>query len=196
MTALDDTALDRLFRTARSRNGWRDQPVSDADIRSIYELCKWGPTSANSTPGRFIWVRSPEAKATLAACASGANPAKILAAPVTVIIARAVNFHELLPELFPHAPIMYQMMQDNPSLRSATARRNATLQGAYLIIAARALGFDCGPLSGFDEARVNAAFFPDKELEVDFLCSIGQGSDENLFDRLPRLPFERANQIL
>lgn len=196
MTSIKDDMLDRLFRTARSRNGWRDEPISHEDIRAIYELCKWGPTSGNSSPARFIWVTSADAKLKLADCASETNARKIRAAPATVVIARAKNFHERLPDLFPHGPYMYELMRDNLEIREATARRNATLQGAYLMMAARALGFDCGPMSGFDENKVNQLYFPDGDTEVDFLCSIGHGSDDGLFERLPRLSFDEASRII
>lgn len=196
MNSISTESLDRLFRSARSHNSWSDTPVQDEDIQAIYDLFKWGPTSLNCMPARFVWVRSQEAKARLAALASGSNAQKILAAPVTVLIGRDSEYYERLPELFPHAPFMYEMLRDNVALREATARRNTTLQGAYLMMAARALGFDCGPMSGFDEDGVNKAFFGDTSIEVDFICSIGHGADKNPFQRLPRLNFENANIIV
>lgn len=196
MAALDDAALDLIFREARTRNGWADTPVSDAEIEAIYDLLKWAPTSGNGSPARFVWVKSAAEKEKLAACSSGSNAAKILAAPVTVLIGRDREFHEKLPELFPHGPYMYELMRDNEAVRAATAQRNATLQGAYLIIAARALGFDCGPMSGFDAAKVNETFFAGTTVEIDFICSIGHGTEENLFPRLPRLSFTDANRIV
>ena len=196
MAVLPEEAKDLIFRTARTRNGWSDAPVTDADIQAIYDLAKWGPTSANGSPARFVWVKSQEGRETLAACASGTNAAKILAAPVTVLIGRDLSFHDKLDYLFPQGPYMKTLMEGSPEIARATAVRNTTLQGAYLIIAARSLGFDCGPMSGFDADKVNQAFFAGTTVEVDFICSIGKGTDAGLFDRLPRLPFEDANRIV
>ena len=195
MTRLSDRALEQIFLTARSRNGWSDRPVDDGTIRAIYDLAKFGPTSANSQPARFVWVRSAEQKAKLAACASAANATKIIAAPVTVIVGRDLDFADHLPRTFPHAPHMHELMKQ-PPVGAATALRNTTLQGAYLIVAARALGLDCGPMSGFDNAKVDQAFFAGRNIQSDFICSIGFGTDENLFDRLPRLAFDEANQVI
>lgn len=195
MTQLSDRALEQIFLAARSRNGWSDRPVDDATIKAIYDLAKFGPTSANSQPGRFVWVRSAEQRAKLAECASAANAAKIIAAPVTVIVGRDLDFADNLPRTFPHAPQMQQVMKQ-PAVAAATAQRNATLQGAYLIIAARSLGLDCGPMSGFDNAKVDRAFFADTNIQSDFICSIGFGTEENLFERLPRLSFEEVNRIV
>ncbi|WP_428152165.1 malonic semialdehyde reductase [Brevundimonas sp.] len=195
MPALDASSLDQLFRTARTRNAWSPRPVEDQTIQDIYDLLKLGPTSANSSPARFVWVRSEAARQTLADCAMGANPPKILAAPVTVIIGRDMAFADRMPELFPHAPHMHHLMK-TPGMGEATAVRNTTLQGGWLIMAARALGLDCGPMSGFDRDKVDAAFFAGTTVTTDFLCSLGYGTDEGLFDRLPRLAFDDANRIV
>ncbi len=187
--------LDQLFRVARTRNGWTDRRVSDAQIRELYELLKLGPTSANSCPGRFVWVRTPEGKARLAALASQTNRPKILAAPLTVIIGFDVDFAEQLPKLFPaRGQKMKELFQD-ADLAQTTAFRNGSLQGGYLILAARALGLDTGPMSGFDNKAVDAEFFAGTTIKSNFLCSIGYGSDENLFPRNPRLTFEEAGRF-
>ncbi|SEI55710.1 3-hydroxypropanoate dehydrogenase [Sphingobium sp. AP50] len=194
MTRIDDKGLDLLFRTARSHNGWSDRDVGDELIREVYDLARLGPTSANTSPARFIWVRGNEARLRLAACAMGPNAAKILSAPVTVIVARDLGFVRNMPVLFPHAPHMHDMMAD-PRFGVPTAVRNTTLQGAYLLLAARALGLDCGPMSGFDPVKVKDAFFADEDLEADFICSMGFGNGEGMFERLPRLAFDEANRI-
>jgi 3-hydroxypropanoate dehydrogenase len=193
--ALTDPALDQLFRTARTRNGWVEESLDEATLRQIYDLAKFGPTSVNMSPARYIWVASPEAKQKLAALSSGTNGAKILKAPVTVIIGYDIDFHEKLPQLFPHNPAVKDWFVDE-AVRQQMAFRNSSLQGAYLMFAARALGLDCGPMSGFDNAAVDAAFFPSGRIKSNFLCSIGHGTDENLFERSPRLAFEEANQIV
>jgi nitroreductase len=187
--------LDQLFRVARTRNGWTDRPVSDERIRELYDLLKLGPTSANSCPGRFVWVRTPEGKARLAALASATNRPKILAAPVTVIIGFDLDFAEQLPKLFPARGQQMKELFQNADLARTTAFRNGSLQGAYLILAARALGLDTGPMSGFDNKAVDAEFFAGTPIKSNFLCSIGYGSDENLFPRNPRLTFEEAGRF-
>ena len=187
--------LDQLFRVARTRNGWTDRPVAEEQIRELYDLLKLGPTSANSCPGRFIWVRSPEGKARLAALASQTNRPKILAAPVTVIVGFDLDFAEQLPKLFPaRGEKMKEVFQD-ADLAHSTAFRNSSLQGGYLILAARALGLDTGPMSGFDNKAVDAEFFAGTKIKSNFICSIGYGSDENLFPRNPRLTFEEAGRF-
>jgi 3-hydroxypropanoate dehydrogenase len=191
-TPLENRALDQLFRAARSRNGWSDRPVPCAMVREIYELLRLGPTSANSGPGRFVFVRSSAGKEKLAACAFENNRAKILKAPVTAIIAYDLNFAVTLPRLFPARGAALEPLFKKPELAQLTAMRNGSMQGAYLILAARSLGLDCGPMSGFDNAAVDAAFFPDTTLKSNFLCSFGYGTDENLFPRNPRLAFEEA----
>jgi 3-hydroxypropanoate dehydrogenase len=187
--------LDQLFRVARTRNGWTDRAVSDEQIRELYELLKFGPTSANSCPGRFVWVRTPKGKARLAALASQTNGPKILAAPLTVIIGFDLDFAEQMPKLFPaRGQKMKELFQD-ADLAQTTAFRNGSLQGGYLILAARALGLDTGPMSGFDNKAVDAEFFAGTTIKSNFLCSIGYGSDENLFPRNPRLTFEEAGRF-
>jgi nitroreductase len=192
---LDDKALDQLFRTARSHNGWTEQAVSETLIRAVYELAKYGPTSANASPARFVFVSSPQAKARLLPLLSEGNRAKSAAAPVTVIIGQDLDFAEQMPRLFPHDPNARYWFSA-PGVTESTAMRNSTLQGAYLMIAARSLGLDCGPMSGFDSAGVDAEFFAGTNIKANFLCNIGYGTDENLFARSPRLAFEEACQLL
>src|SRR5689334_10976107 len=156
---LNDSALDQLFREARTYNAWLDKPVSDDTLRQLYDLTKWGPTSANSSPARFVFLRSREAKERLRLALAPANVDKVMTAPVTVIIAYDLRFYEKMDKLFPHNKAMGAMYAKNPQLVETTARRNSSLQGAYLIMAARALGLDCGPLSGFDNAKVDEIFF-------------------------------------
>jgi 3-hydroxypropanoate dehydrogenase len=192
---LSDAALAQLFTEARTRNGWTDRPVPDALLRKLYDLTKFGPTAVNATPARFVFVTSPEAKTRLVPLMSEGNQAKTAQAPVTVIIAQDIDFHEHLPTLFPHAPGAKDWFADEAGRRE-TAFRNASLQGGYLTIAARALGLDVGPMSGFDAAAVKAEFFPDSNVEPNFIMNIGYGSDENLFPRSPRLAFEEAAKVL
>jgi 3-hydroxypropanoate dehydrogenase len=192
---LDAAALDQLFRTARTRNGWTDRPVGEQLLRELYDLTKLGPTSANSCPARFVWVTSAEGKARLGAHASKTNAAKILVAPVTVIIGYDLAFAELLPKLFPARGKEMQAPFADPQLAQATAFRNSSLQGAYLIIAARALGLDCGPMSGFNNEAVDREFFAGTRIKSNFICSIGYGSDQNLFPRNPRLTFDEAGHL-
>ncbi|HEV7986106.1 MAG TPA: malonic semialdehyde reductase [Steroidobacteraceae bacterium] len=198
MTArLGDSALDQLFRTARTRNGWTDQPVPEPLIRELYDLLRLGPTSANSCPARFLWVRGPEGKRRLSELASETNKAKILEAPLTVIIGYDLDFPDALPKLFPSkGEAMRKNFKSDAKLTELTAFRNGSLQGAYLILAARALGLDAGPMSGFDNAGVDAAFFAGTSIRSNFICSIGYGSDKNLFPRNPRLSFEEAGRIV
>ena len=193
---LTDLALDQLFRTARSYNGWLDKTITDAEISAIYDLLKMGPTSANQSPARFVWCRTADAKARLAAFASDGNKAKILASPATVIVGYDLDFHEQLPWLFPHADAR-SWFTGSEELRRESAARNATLQGAYLMLAARALGLDCGPLSGFDQEATTAEFFADQpRVRADFLCSIGHGDPASIFDRSPRPDFDTFNRVV
>lgn len=206
---LDEQAMDLLFRKARTHNAWLDRPVSDATLRQLYELMKWGPTSANSCPARIFFLRTPQAKAKLLPALSPGNVEKTRAAPVTAIIAYDLRFYEKLPRLFPHNPAMRQVFVDAPQLVEVTARRNSSLQGAYFILAARAVGLDCGPMSGFDNAKVDEEFFAtgkcegcDEEylveghLRSNFLCNLGYGDSSKLFPRSPRLEFEEACVVL
>jgi 3-hydroxypropanoate dehydrogenase len=193
--ALPAAALDQLFRTARTPTDWRDVPVADSVIRELYDLLKWGPTSANSSPGRFVWVRSADAKAQLAELAAEQNRPKILAAPVTVIVGHDLDFPHTLPKLFPARGDMLREMFLRPGMAEATGMRNGTLQGGYLIVAARALGLDCGPMSGFDNAGVDRAFFAGTRIQSNFICSLGYGKPESIFTRNPRLTFEEAGRF-
>ena len=192
---LEPAALDQLFRTARTYNGWLDTPVTDGQLHALFDLARWGPTSANSSPARFVFLRTPAAKERLRPALSAGNLDKTMAAPVTVIIGHDLAFYERLPELFPHTDAR-AWFAGNPELIAATAIRNGSLQGAYLMLAARALGLDCGPMSGFDADKVNAEFFAGTTVEVNFLCNLGQGDAGKLFARGPRLPFDDACSIL
>jgi 3-hydroxypropanoate dehydrogenase len=193
--ALPATALDQLFRNARTYNEWSDTPVDDALVRELYDLLKWGPTSANSSPARFVWVRSPEGKAKLASVAMELNRPKILAAPLTVIVGNDLAFADQMPKLFPARAEMMQQWFRQPGVAEITASRNATLQGGYMIIAARALGLDCGPMSGFDHAGVDQAFFAGTRIQSNFICNIGYGKPNTPFPRNPRLSFEDAGRF-
>ena len=192
---LSDTALDQLFREARTFNAWQDREVTDAQLHQLYDLLKFGPTSANSSPMRLVFVKSAEAKAKLSPFLSEGNRAKTMAAPVTAIVANDHAFHEKLPQLFPHADAK-SWFEGNQPLIDTTAFRNATLQGAYLILAARAVGLDCGPMSGFDNAGVDGAFFAGTSVKSNFLVNLGYGdASRDLFPRSPRLSFDEACTI-
>lgn len=192
---LSDEALDLIFRDARSFNGWRDEDVSEQQIRAIYELLKMGPTSANMQPGRFVWCKSQEAKDRLAAHASDGNKEKVRTAPVCVIIGYDLDFHDQLPWLFPHTDAR-SWFDGNEQLRQESAFRNSALQGAYLMIAARALGLDCGPMSGVDLDGVTTEFFAEQpRVRADWICSIGHGDRTTIFDRSPRPNFETFNAV-
>jgi 3-hydroxypropanoate dehydrogenase len=193
---LDDLALDTLFRKARTRNGWGPEAVSEGQIRELYDLLKWAPTSGNGCPARFVWVRSADGKARLAAAASEGNRSRILAAPVTAIIGYDLDFGEQMPKLFPaRGAAMKEMFAKAPAMAETAAFRNGSLQGAYLILAARALGLDCGPMSGFDNAAVDAEFFANTRIRSNFICCLGHGTDENLYPRNPRLTFDEAGRF-
>lgn len=192
---LSDAALSQLFTEARSRNGWTKRRVAPELLRRLYDLTKFGPTAVNMTPARFLFVTSPDAKARLVPLMSEGNRAKTAQAPVTVIIGQDIDFHDTLPRLFPHAPGARDWFADEAGRREA-AFRNSSLQGGYFMIAARALGLDVGPMSGFDAAAVKAEFFPEDAVEPNFIVNLGYGSDENLFPRSPRLSFDEAAKIL
>ena len=192
---LEPRELDQLFRTARTYNAWRDEPVPTALIHELYELLKWGPTSANSSPARFVFLVGAEAKTRLEPYLSSANRAKTLSAPVCVIVAYERGFADKLPKLFPHDPGARSWFAD-PVMAEATAFRNGSLQGAYFLLAARSLGLDCGPMSGFDQEGVDREFFAGSSIRSNFLCNIGYGANEGLFPRLPRLALEEACTIL
>jgi len=193
---LSEAALDQMFRTARTYNAFLPGPVEDATLHRLYELAKFGPTSANSSPMRVVFVKSPEAKAKLSPFLSEGNRAKTLAAPVTAIIGADHAFYEKLPQLFPHADARSWFVGNQP-LIDTTAFRNATLQGAYVIMAARAVGLDCGPMSGFDNAGVDGAFFAGSTVKSNFLINLGYGdASRDLFPRSPRLAFDEACSIV
>ena len=191
---LNDQALNQLFRDARTYNGYLDKPVSDAQLNDIWELMKFGPTSANCLPARMVWCTSTEAKEKLAALAMPANATKILSAPVTVIIGMDMEFYEQLPELFPHADARSWFV-GNDALIQSTAFRNSSLQGAYFIMAARALGLDSGAMSGFNNDAVDAAFFAGTKVKSNFISTLGYGDPSSIFPRSPRPAFDRFNSI-
>jgi 3-hydroxypropanoate dehydrogenase len=192
---LDEDGLDLIFRNARTHNVWLPTPVPEVTLRAIWDVMKFGPTSANCSPLRIVFVQSPEAKERLVACMIKTNQAKTRAAPVTAILAMDLEFYDKLPRLFPHDQTARSWFAGKPAHIKETAFRNSSLQGAYFIIAARALGLDCGPMSGFDADRVNAEFFADGKLKVNFVCSLGHGDASKLFPRSPRLDFDEACRI-
>jgi len=207
---LPDEALDQIFREARTHNAWLDKPVSDDVLRRLYDVMKWGPTSANGSPARFVFLRSREAKERLRPTLAPGNVEKTMTAPITVIIAYDLLFYEKLSKLFPHYPAMRTLFAANPQLVEVTAMRNSSLQGAYLMIVARALGLDCGPMSGFDNAKLDEEFFgagrecegceqeffPAGHVKSNFLCNLGYGDTSKLFPRAPRLEFHEACTLL
>jgi 3-hydroxypropanoate dehydrogenase len=202
--SLSNDALDLLFRQARTHNVWLDRQVSDDVLRQLYELMKFGPTSANSNPARILFLRTPEAKQRLVPALSATNAEKTMKAPVTAILAYDLKFFEETPKLFPNNPAMANIFSGSAQLAETTAFRNASLQGGYFILAARALGLDCGPMSGFDNAKVDAEFFTSAagnppsfhHVKSNFLCNIGYGDASKLFPRNPRLAFEEACRLL
>ena len=189
--SLDTAALDALFTTARTQNKWTDQPVTDADLKAIFDLQKMAPTSANCSPARFVFVRSPEGKEKLKPALSAGNLEKTMTAPVTVIVAYDPKFYDQLPKLFPHADAR-AWFAHNEALATETAFRNSTLQGGYLILAARALGIDSGAMSGFDKAKVDEAFFAESGFKTNFLINLGHGDASGVFPRSPRFEFDEA----
>jgi len=206
---LNNEALDILFRKARTHNAWLKKPVSDETLRQLYDLLKWGPTSANGLPMRVVFLRKPEAKERLRPALMPGNVEKTMAAPVTAIVAYDELFYEKLPVLFPHNPGMRDFFANSPDLANITAFRNGTLQGAYLILAARSVGLDCGPMSGFDNAKVDAEFFPAPSagegendempagrIKSNFLCNLGYGDTAALDPRNPRIEFDEACTLL
>ena len=194
-TSLDDAALDAMFRTARTQNRWLDQPVSDEQLQGLFDLMRWGPTSANSFPVRIVFVTSPAAKERLKPLVLAGNQQKVMTAPVTTILGYDTQFYDWLPRLFPHADARSWFL-DKPEFAEATAFRNSSLQGAYFIIAARALGLDCGPMSGFDNEAVDREFFPGGRVKSNFLCALGHGDPAGLFERLPRPAFSEVCSIV
>jgi len=196
MSHVSSQVLDQAFRQARTFNKFQDQPVSDAVLQQIVELAQWGPTAMNGQPVRYVFVRSPEAKQRLAPAMAAGNLAKTLAAPVTVIVAADSQFFEHLPTQFPAVPGARDSFVSNPAMAASTASRDSHLQGAYFIIAARLLGLDCGPMGGFDAAKVNAEFFPDGRFQSQFLINLGYGDPAGNYPRGPRLGFDQVAQIL
>lgn len=191
---IDDTALDTLFRGARTQNKWLEKPVTQEQLLELYELMKWGPTSANSFPIRIVFVTTSAAKNRLQTLVSEGNRPKVAAAPVSAILAYDTKFYDWLPRLFPHRD-MRSGFVDKPQFAETSAFRNSSLQGAYFIVAARALGLDCGPMSGFDNAAVDREFFPGDQVKSNFICTIGYGDSSGLFDRLPRPTFSEACRV-
>ena len=189
------TSTERLFTESRTQNGYRPQPVPDETLHALYDLLKWGPTSANSSPARFLFVRSDEAKARLIECLNPGNVQKVREAPVTAIIGMDMAFHDRLPFLFPHTDARSWFAGDEAKI-AETAFRNSSLQGGYLILAARALGLDCGPMSGFDGAKMDAAFWSGTSVKTNFICALGVGDPAKVHARNPRLPFEQACRLL
>jgi 3-hydroxypropanoate dehydrogenase len=192
---LDDSSLDTLFRTARTQNRWTGETVSDETLHALYDLLKFGPTSANCSPARFVFLRTADSRQRLLPALSAGNVEKTLTAPVTVIVAYDPRFYDRLPELFPHADAR-AWFAGNAALAEETAFRNSTLQGAYLILAARAVGLDAGPMSGFDRAAVDAAFFAESGLKSNFLVNLGHGDPAGVLPRSPRLSFDEACLML
>jgi 3-hydroxypropanoate dehydrogenase len=195
MESLNQQALQQLFLNARTHNGWQDKVINEEILRKLYDILKFAPTAVNGLPARFLFLTSKEAKEKLKPCLIEGNIEKTMQAPVTVIIGYDLTFYEHLPFLFPHinAKVWYE---GNDALIEETAFRNSSLQGGYLIIAARALGLDCGAMSGFDKEKLNAEFFPDGKIKANFLCNLGYGDPKKLFPRNPRLSFEQSCQIL
>ncbi|HEU4367399.1 MAG TPA: malonic semialdehyde reductase [Methylomirabilota bacterium] len=197
MPKLDQAALDQLFLAARTQNGWLPTPVGDDQLREIYAIMRMGPTSANSCPARVLFLRTVEAKARLLPALSPGNVDKTKQAPVTAIIGYDTRFYEWMPtKLFTHRPEMADNYARNPALAQITAFRNGTLQGAYFMLAARAVGLDVGGMSGFDNAKVDAEFFPDGRVKSNFLCNLGHGDPGKVLPRLPRLDLDEACALL
>ncbi len=192
---LNDAGLDLLFRDARTHNGWTDKEVSDVLLQAVFDLAKMGPTSANCSPQRIVYVKTQAGKEKLKPALMAGNVEKTMAAPVTAILGYDLEFYEQLPKLFPHTDARSWFL-GNDDLIEATAFRNGTLQGAYFILAARALGLDCGPMSGFDNAMVDQAFFPDGKVKSNFICSLGYGDPSKLFPRSPRFDFDEVCKIV
>ena len=197
MPTLDAAALDLLFLQARTQNGWLPTPVSDEELKRLYAIMRMGPTSANSSPARILFLRTPEAKARLLPALSAGNVDKTKAAPVTAIIGYDTRFYEWMPtKLFTHRPEMADTFAKNPAGTQIAAFRNGTLQGAYFMLAARAIGLDVGGMSGFDNGKVDAEFFPDGRVRSNFLCNLGHGDPSKVMQRLPRLDFDEACQLM
>ena len=195
-TPLDDAALDTILRTARTANKWRAEPVDEHLPRALYDLAKWGPTSATSFPLRVVFVASDAAKDRLVPLMFGPNQERVRTAPVTAIFGYDTRFFEWLPQLFPHNPQMSAAFEDKPDFAELSAFRNGSLQAAYFLVSARALGLDCGPMSGFDNEAVDREFFPGGRVRSNFTCALGYGDQSGLFDRLPRPDFDEVATVL
>ncbi len=195
---VDENFLDRVFRNGRSQNGWLPESVSDEQLKQMYELMKWGPTSVNCSPARIVFVRSEAGKAKLKDALSPGNVDKSMTAPVLAVVGYETRFYDDLPRLFPHNPAVKTWFEGEAKIGFAetTAFRNGTLQGGYLIAAARAVGLDCGPMSGFDNAKVDAALFAGTSVKSNFICGLGRGDPSKLFPRSPRLTFEEACKLI
>jgi nitroreductase len=196
MPRIPDQSLSQLFTGARSFSSWKPEDVTDQELRDLYDLLKWGPTSANCCPARFVFVRSGPAKEQLISALAPGNVEKVKTAPLTAIIAYDERFYDQMPKLAPHAPKYREMFSSNAALAEATRFRNGSLQGAYFMLAARAIGLDCGPMSGFDNAKLDALFFASSSWRSNFICALGHGEPSKLHPRAPRLAFEEACQIL
>jgi len=194
-SVLTDQALDQLFRSARSQNGWQDKPVSDEQLQQVYELMKWGPTSANSCPARIVFVKSDEAKQRLKPSLQEGNIEKSMTAPVVAIIGMDMEFYEEFGILFPHTDAKSWYV-GKPEKIQESAFRDSSLQAAYLMLAARSIGLDCGPMSGFDNAVLDAEFFPDGKVKSNFICGLGYGDETKVYPRLARLTYERVCQVV
>ena len=193
---MSKNGLDLIFSNARTHNAWLDKPVDDALLKQVYDLAKWGPTSANTSPLRIVFVKSPEAKERLKPALMPGNLAKTMAAPVTAVLGMEIHFYELLPKLFPHMDTKAWFINMPESELAAAALRNSSLQAAYFMLAARALGLGCGPMSGFDNAKVDAEFFADTTTKSNFLCNLGYGDASKLYPRSPRLDFDEACKVV
>jgi len=193
--AVNDEALDVVFRNARSQNKWLDKPVSPALLMAVYDLMRLGPTSANCSPARIVFLASPEAKERIRPHLLPSNIEKTMTAPAVAVIGYDLDFPQYLPRLFPHNPAAKDWFHD-PVLRQATAFRNGSLQGAYFIVAARALGLDCGPMSGFDPGAVDKEFFAGTNVKSNFICAVGYGDPSGVFERSPKLSFDEACKVL
>ncbi len=193
---IDSASLDQIFRNARTHNDFLKKPVGDDTLRALYDLMKFGPTSANCSPARILFLRSEEAKQRLKPALSAGNSAKTMAAPVVAVIGYDLEFYEKLPQLFPHNLDARNWFAGNEQAIFTTAFRNSSLQGAYFMLAARAVGLDCGPMSGFDNAKVDAEFWPGGKVKSNFLCNLGYGDASTLFPRSPRLAFDEACKLL
>ncbi len=193
---VNDAALDTIFRNARTQNGWQERPVPQTLLQAVYDLARMGPTSANCSPARFVFVTSAAAKERLKPFLLPTNVAKVMDAPVTVIFGHDMKFFDKIPQLFPHNPGAREWFSGNAPLAETTAFRNGTLQAGYFMLAARALGLDCGPMSGFDNAGVDRTFFAGTDIKSNFICAMGAGDPAKIFPRNPRLSFDEACQVI